>query len=117
MELQEKPVTSTGSGATTTPILAGEKDPTAEPLIPSQETTSIELVNFLNARPSTPAEALGLLQTRFFDLQSLKLDVRLAGNPDTGRLYVVIGWKGHKLGVQDGHITVDQIPVLKMESE
>lgn len=40
----------------------------------------------------------------------------LAGNTDTGKLYIVIGWPGHKLDVMGGHITVDQVPVLKMES-
>lgn len=116
MEPQKEQDTSTGSGATTNPILAREGAPTGGHLEPSLESFGTDLANFLNARTSTPVEALGLLQTRFFDLQSLKLDVILAGNPDTGRLYVVIGWKGHKLGVQDGHITVDSVPVLKMES-
>lgn len=115
MESQKKPVTSIGSGASTIPILAQEKDPTGADLTPSQENTSIEFLNFMNAKPSTPAEALGLLQTRFLDLQKSGFDLVLEGNNDTGRLYAVIGWKGHKLSVEKGHLTVDGIPVLKME--
>jgi len=115
MDTLKKQDTSTGNGVITTPILAQENVPMEANSTPSPESTSIEFLNFMNARPSTPAEALGLLQTRFSDLQRIGFDILLEGNSDTGRLYVVIGWKGHTLGFEKGHLTADGKPVLKME--
>lgn len=116
MDTRTKLVISTGNGASSTPILAGGNVPTEALSPPSPPNTSIELASFLNAKPRTPAEALGLLQTRISEMQSMKeFKITLAGNPDTGKLYAVIEWRGKVLGLKDGHILVNDVPVLKLE--
>lgn len=116
MDQPKKQVISIGNGPSETQRPEPEGDPTEGLSIPSPESIAIESANILNAqeRPKTVIEALGLLQTRYSDLLTLGLKIILEASPK-GKLYAVISWPGHTLGVEDGHIVADGIPVLKEE--
>lgn len=105
---------STGNGQDLNTPTENDTVPTVEPSEPSPSNTDTELVNSMNEAPTTATEALGLLQTRFFDLQSLKLSVMIEGDPDTGELFAVISFPGHKLGFEGGHILIDKKPVVTL---
>lgn len=116
MDEQKEQVTCIGAGSSETQRPEPEKDPTEGLSTNSPESIAIESANTLNEqeKPTTILEALGLLQTRFFDLRDLKTRIILEGS-GKGKLYVVIEWPGHVLGVSNGHITADGTPVLKGE--
>src|SRR5688572_10887939 len=94
-----RPNTDSASGNITS-------DPSPEePEIPS------DLLKSLNSGPNTIVEALGLLQTRLFDLKSKGLRMIIEGSHD-GKLFVVLDWQGHTLDEREGHILADGLPVL-----
>ena len=105
MAKQKRQDTDTGNGSTKTPILASEKDPTAEQSQPSQPVTSIESGS---TKPLSKAEALSLLQTGLVDLRSLGCDVSILAT--NKRLYIRISDTGG-LDFVDGHITLGGLPV------
>lgn len=110
-----------GNGPSEIPLQESEKDPTEGLSISSPENTdtaSESISSDLNAleRPETMREALGLLQSRYSDLQELGAKLRIEASPK-GNLYIVLSWPGHILGFQDGHITSDGSPVLQMKEE
>lgn len=116
MELPKKQVISIGNGPSEIPIPEPVEDPTEESSTSSPESIAIESANTLNdqERPKTAIEGLGLLQTRFSDLSALKLRIIIQETPK-GNLAIVISWPGHTLGVKDGQLLADGIPVLKEE--
>ena len=108
MESQEKQDITTGKPQGSTPILASEKENTAEPLKVAQtknESDSIEI-----------ASILALLQTDFSDLQSKGLRVAILAREN--KLYASIEYKGHVLEVSDTgkkSILLDGKPVVEYE--
>lgn len=86
-------------------ILAQESENTADLLETSQANISREPKNTWKDKPTSMAEAVSLLQTRFFDLRSLGLQVVILA--DTGELYARIHSDDHKFDVSDGHILMD----------
>lgn len=109
MDQSEKQDTTTGSGSTKTPILANEKDPTAEKSKPSRKPTSIEDGS---TKPRSLAEALSLLQTNCFDLRSMSCEVSILARGR--RIYIIASVPSDtgELNIEDGHITIAGKPVL-----
>jgi hypothetical protein len=105
-----------GNGPSETQRPEPEEDLTEASSTSSPQSIAIESANTLNAqeRPKSAIEGLGLLQTRFSDLSDLKLKIILSQTPK-GNLAIVISWPGHSLGVKDGQLLADGIPVLKEE--
>lgn len=109
----KKPVIITGSIAGEVPILASAKPNTADPLPPSPPPTSIDDGS---TKPRSIAEALSLLQTNSFDLRCLGCRVSVLAKED--RLYIIVTLPSNtgKLGMQGGHITLDDVPVSDIET-
>lgn len=108
MDEPKKQDITTGKQPEPTPILASEKESTAESLKPApakNENASIEI-----------ASILALLQTDFSDLQSKGLKVAILAKD--GRLYASIEWEGHVLDISDTgkkSILLDFKPVVEYE--
>lgn len=112
---------SIGNGPSEIHLPEKEKDPTEGRSTLSPQNTDIDsesISSDLNAleKPGTMREALGLLQSRFFDLRGLRAKVRIEAS-SKGNLYVVISWPGHVLGFENGHILADGSPVLEVKEE
>lgn len=101
--------TDTGNGHTKTPILATEKDPTAGELKPSRTHTSI---GDGSTKPVSMAEALSLLQTICFDLQSLGCKLQMVTRNNRFYLIGEVSASIGVLGLTEGHITLNNKPVL-----
>ena len=116
MEQLKRQAESIGNGPSETQRPEPEGDLTEALSTSSPENIVIESANILNdqERPKDPIAALGLLQTRYSDLSKLNFKLMIQASPK-GNLYVVISWPGHTLGIEDGHILADGIPVLKEE--
>src|ERR1044072_6496573 len=116
MDQLKKQDVYTGNGPSETQRPEPEEDPTEGLSTSSPESIAVASANILNdrKRPQEAIEALGLLQSRYSDLSDLNLRIILEASPK-GNLYVVISWPGHTLGVKDGQILADGIPVLKEE--
>lgn len=98
---------NTGSGPTETPILANVNVPTAEGSKPSQVPTSIAEGS---TKPVSLPEALSLLQTNCFDLRSMGCRVSILARND--RLYVILAVPDGQLKMADGHILLNEKPVV-----
>ena len=110
MANSKKQDTNTGNGRTKTPILASEKDPTAEQSKPSQPRTSI---GEGSTKPVSIPEALSLLQTLCLDLRSMDCEVAILAKGN--RVYVIgaIPASIGNLKMSDtGHILLNGKPVL-----
>lgn len=108
MEQSNGQETTIGSGAGNPPILASEKPSTAEKSKPSQPSTKPAAGN---TKPVSLKEALSLLQTLCFDLQSMGCNVSILARND--RFYIVgaVTPDTGKLSIENGHITVNGVPV------
>ena len=113
----KKPDITTGNGTSQTPILAEEKDPTAVPSKPSPKAASIASKSTSkgtgSTKPRTMAEAMSLLQTDFFDLQSFGCKIVILAK-DNG-LYLLIRHPEEEIGFDTGkgHMTLGGVPVSK----
>ncbi len=96
---------TTGKPPIKTPILASGDGGTGEPSKPVRTKP-------VSASITTVAEILALLQTDFYDLQSLGLKVTVMGK--NGRLYMAVEYPEHNLDTGNGHFTIDGVPVSKI---
>jgi hypothetical protein len=109
MAKQKKLVGTTGNGHIKTPILESESVHTEVQLKQSQQRTSIAEGS---TKPVSIQEALSLLQTLCLDLRSLGCQVSILAKDN--RLYLVSETPASigKLAMKDGHITINNKPVL-----
>lgn len=108
MEQSKKQAPDTGNGAGSQPILASAKPSTAAQSQPSQPSTSI---GESGTKPVSLLEALSLLQTICFDLQSLGCQVSILAR--NNRFYIVgaTPLNTGTLSIKAGHISINGVPV------
>lgn len=108
MAQSKKPDITTGNIDGHRPILASENQGTAEALKPSRAPTSIAVGS---TKPVSLKEALSLLQTLYFDLQSMGCKVSILAR--NKRFYVVceVPADTGALTFERGHIAIDGKPV------
>jgi hypothetical protein len=99
----------TGNGSTKTPILASVSVPMAGALKQSPPLTSIAEGS---TKPVSVTEALSLLQTLCLDLRSLGCETAILARKN--RLYIISNIPASigKIAMDEGHITIDGLPVL-----
>lgn len=98
-----------GNGDTKTPILASEKDPTAEGLKQSQPLTSIGAGS---TKPVSVPEALSLIQTLCVDLRAMNCQVSILAKGKMAYIIVKAPASIGELTFDGGHIRIDGVPVL-----
>ena len=109
MDTPTKQADTTGSGSIETPILASVAAPTAEHSKPAPTKSGSASINV--------AGLIALLQNDLFALRSKGLTVAIIPS-ENGDLHMGLRWKGHKLGLDKGNLTVDGQPVTPfMEAE
>jgi len=114
MEQSKKQVSDTGNGDGNRPTPANEKQSTAARSKPSQPSTSTAASG---TKPVSLPEALSLLQTLCFDLQSLGCRISILARND--RFYIVgaVPPDTGAMTISGGHIAINGVPVSEMDSK